>query len=90
MIGSERNPHCFTLAVILQLNILIQSIKELSKLLKMLYTIVHFEAVNILVMLRLWAVHMKNQKCTIYCDYNAVINVYTNHKIQYTFLTAYV
>ena len=61
---------------------------QIHQILKFTYTIVHFEAVNTLVMLRLWGAHIKNQICTVYCDNMGVINVYTNHKIQDPFLVA--
>ena len=37
---------------------------QIPHILKTLYSIVHFEAVNILVMLRTWGKYMKNQRCT--------------------------
>ena len=43
---------------------------QIPQILKTLYSIVHFEAVNILVMLRTWGKYMKNQRCTVYCDRN--------------------
>ena len=61
---------------------------QIPHILKTLYTIVQFEAVNNLVMLRTWGKYMKNKKCTVYCDNMAVVNAYTNHKIQNPFLMA--
>ena len=61
---------------------------QIPQVLKTLYSIVHFEAVNILVMLRTWGKYMKNQRCTVYCDNKAVVNTYTYHRIQDPFLMA--
>ena len=54
---------------------------HIPQILKTFYSIVHFEAVNILVILRTWGKYMKNQRCTVYCDNMAVVNTYTCHKI---------
>ena len=60
---------------------------QIPQVLKFTYIIVHFEAVNTLVMLRLWGAHIKIIY-TVYCDNMGVVNVYTIHKIQDPFLVA--
>ena len=47
-------------------------------------SIVHLEAVNVLVALRCWA---ESSHCLIWCDNWAVVNAFTSHKINDPFLS---
>ena len=51
-------------------------------------SIVHLEAANILVALTCWAVDLKNEQCIVWCDNQAVVEVFSNHKIKDPFLMA--
>ena len=57
-------------------------------ILKQMCTIVHFEAVNILVALCTWSSSLYNSKCIVYCDNMAVVECFTSHKIRDPFLMA--
>ena len=56
--------------------------------LKQVCTIVHLEAVNIVVALRTWSTLLQNSKCTVYCDNMAVVECFTSHRIRDPFLMA--
>ena len=56
--------------------------------LKHICTIVHFEALNILVALKCWAKYLTNQKVVFWCDNSAVVNIFTNFKIRDSILMA--
>ena len=56
--------------------------------LKDVCTIVHFEALNILVALKCWAKYLTNQKVVFWCDNSAVVNIFTNFKITDSILMA--
>ena len=58
--------------------------------LKQICTIMHLEAVNIVVALHTWSTILYNNKCTAYCDSMAVVECFTSHKICDPFLMAYV
>ena len=51
-------------------------------------SIVHFEAANIVVALRVWAGSFQNRQCIIWCDNFAVVNAFNSHKIRDSFLSA--
>ena len=51
-------------------------------------TIVHFEAVNIVVALRTWSTILCDHKCTVYCEKMAVVECFTSHKMLDPFLVA--
>ena len=51
-------------------------------------SIVHFEAANVMVVIKLWAESFKNQQCIIWCDNFAVVNAFTNNKMKDSFLSA--
>ena len=46
-----------------------------------LYTIVHFEAANVMLAIRAWANLLKDIACTIWCYNEAVVNAFTSYKI---------
>ena len=56
--------------------------------LKYVCTIVHFEALNILVALKCWAKYLTNHKVVFWCDNSAVVNIFTNFKIRDSILMA--
>ena len=56
--------------------------------LEAMLSIVHFEAANVMVTLKLWATKFQNQQCVIWCDNFAVVNAFTNNKIKDSFLQA--
>ena len=51
-------------------------------------SIVHLEAANILVALRCWMLDLQDKQCTIWCDNQAVVEVFSNNKIKDPFLMA--
>ena len=51
-------------------------------------SIVHLEAANILVALNCWNIALQDKNCTIWCDNQAVVEVFSNHKIRDPFLMA--
>ena len=51
-------------------------------------SIVHIEAANILVALTCWVQDLQDKQCTIWCDNQAVVEVFSNHKIKDPFLMA--
>ena len=51
-------------------------------------SIVHLEAANILVALTCWVQDLQDKQCTIWCDNQAVVEVFSNHKIKDPFLMA--
>ena len=55
---------------------------------EIMLSIVHFEAANIMVALKLWATKFQNQQCVVQCDNFAVVNAFTNNKIKDSFLLA--
>ena len=56
--------------------------------LESMLSIVHFEAANIMVALRLWASSFENQQSVVWCDNFAVVNAFTSHKMKDSFLLA--
>ena len=53
-----------------------------------LLSIVHLEATNILVALRCLALEFQNEQCIIWCNNQAVVEVFSKHKIKDPFLMA--
>ena len=54
---------------------------EIPEPIQNIASIVHLEAVNILVAFKLWAKYWKNSKVIIWCDNVAVVHAFTFHKI---------
>ena len=52
------------------------------------FSVVNFEAANIMVALKLWATGIQDQQCVIWCDKFSVVNDVTNNKVNDPFLLA--
>ena len=63
---------------------------EIPEYLKLVGSIVHFEAVNILVAIRVWGQYFSDKSIIIGCDNWAVVNTFSNNKIKDTLLMAIV
>ena len=63
---------------------------EIPEPIQIIASIVHLEAVNILVTFKLWAKLWKDSKVIIWCDNAAVVNAFTFHKIRDPWLMTYV
>ena len=61
---------------------------EIPEYFRLVGSIVHFEAVNILVAVRMWAQKFKDKNIFIWCDNWAVVNAFNNNKIRDTLLMA--
>ena len=63
---------------------------EIPEYLKLVGSIVHFEAVNIMVAIHVWGHYFSDKSIIIWCDNWAVVNAFSNNKIKDSLLMAIV
>ena len=63
---------------------------KIPEYLKLVGSIVHFEAVNIRVAIRIWRQYLYDKSVIIWCDNWAVVNAFTNYKIKDSLLMSIV